>query len=127
VTTATARFFEDLSTRPHDPRLEKADGTLCFLLSHEQGSTSWFVSVDQGDVVVTAGPSRVDPACTVRGSRALFDDIVVGRKNVMSGILRGDVSVDGDAQLLLLFQRLFPGPPGARHPRTGIAMEGNST
>jgi hypothetical protein len=44
------------------------------------------------------------------GSRAVFDDIVGGRTNAMASLLRGALAVDGDPELLVLTQRLFPGP-----------------
>jgi hypothetical protein len=34
----------------------------------------------------------------------------------MAAVLRGLIAIEGDIELLMLFQRLFPGPPGRRTP-----------
>jgi putative sterol carrier protein len=52
--------------------------------------------------------------CVVRMDQALFEQIVTGRENATAALLRGLVTVEGKPQLLVLFQRLFPGPPDAR-------------
>jgi hypothetical protein len=48
-------------------------------------------------------------------TKGLFDEIVQGKANATAALLRGAVSltVGGPRQLevLMLFQRLFPGPP----------------
>ena len=58
----------------------------------------------------------VEPACRVQTSRKLFDGVVSGRQNAMAAMLRGDIVYDGDTELLMLFQRVFPGPPDAVGP-----------
>ena len=37
--------------------------------------------------------------------------------NAMAALLRGAMGVEGDVELLVLFQRLFPGPPRSRSRR----------
>ena len=49
--------------------------------------------------------------CTIRTDRELFVGMVTGRVNAMAALLRGQVGVEGDPNLLLQFQRLFPSPP----------------
>lgn len=44
-------------------------------------------------------------------SKDLFEGMVTGRVNAMAGALRGVVSLEGDPTLLVLFQRVLPGPP----------------
>ena len=34
-----------------------------------------------------------------------------------AALLRNELSVQGNIQLLMLLRRIFPGPAGARHPR----------
>ena len=48
--------------------------------------------------------------CVLRTDKALFDGIARGEVNAMAAILRGELAFEGDVQLLVLFQRLFPGP-----------------
>jgi hypothetical protein len=46
--------------------------------------------------------------------QALFEQIVTGRENATAALLRGLIDVEGNPQLLVLFQRLFPGMPNER-------------
>jgi hypothetical protein len=39
---------------------------------------------------------------------------VTGETNALAAYLRGAVEVEGDPELLLRFQRIFPGPPVRR-------------
>jgi putative sterol carrier protein len=103
----TEELFEGLKQRGHEPLLEQAQGTLRFELENGQ-PRRWFVEVDKGDVVVSHANRKAD--ATVHADAQLFDRIVRGEVNAMAAVLRGAVTVDGDPQLLMLFQRLFPGP-----------------
>ncbi len=73
---------------------------------------SWRVAVDRGDIVVTSG--RRDADCVIRVNKALFDKLASGRLNAVAAVLRGEVEVEGDWRLLVLMQRLFPGPRASR-------------
>jgi predicted lipid carrier protein YhbT len=76
-----------------------------------QGSkrSRWLVTLDRGDIAVSRKNASAD--CAVRTGKALFEQLVSGRANAMAAVLRGAIAVEGDLELLLLFQRLFPGPP----------------
>jgi putative sterol carrier protein len=118
---ATAEFFDEPGRRGHEPWLEKARGTLRFDLVDGEQTDHWLVTIDKGDVSVSRKNIAAD--CVVRMDKALFDDIVIGEKNAMAALLRGAVGIEGDVELLMLFQRLFPGPPTARGhvPEAGYA------
>jgi|tagenome__1003787_1003787.scaffolds.fasta_scaffold20307997_2 putative sterol carrier protein len=105
----TGEFFEGLAERGHEPLLEKATGSIRFDLANGKKSQRWLVAIDKGDVAVSHKSTA--PDCTLRSTEELFDDIVLGKENAMAAVLRGAVTVDGDPELLVLFQRLFPGPP----------------
>jgi putative sterol carrier protein len=105
-----AELFEALGRRGHEPLLEQATGTLRFELGNG-GSQRWFVQVNKGDVVVSHANRKADS--TVRADAQLFDRMVRGEVNATAAVLRGAVTVEGDPQLLTLFQRLFPGPQDA--------------
>jgi putative sterol carrier protein len=66
---------------------------------------------------------NVEADCVVRADRSLFDAIASGEENMMAAGLRGALTFEGDAHLLLAFQRLFPGPPGSR-AQQGTASSG---
>jgi putative sterol carrier protein len=112
---ATAEFFEALVERGHVPLLEKATGTVRFDLRDGRKTDRWLVSIVKGDLAVSRRNLRAD--CVVATDKSLFDDVASGRANAFSALLRGDVEVEGDVQLLVLFQRLFPGPPRSRRRR----------
>jgi putative sterol carrier protein len=104
---ATAEFFEDLASRGHEPLLEKARGTIRIDLDNGK-KTRWLVVVDKGDVRVSHGSGKADT--TIQTSKEMFDRIASGEANAMAAMLRGAIAIDGDFELLVLFQRLFPGP-----------------
>jgi putative sterol carrier protein len=108
---ATTEFFERLGRGGHERLLEKAHGRIRFELVNGKHVERWLVVVDKGDVDVSHKNGKTDS--TLRTSQALFDDIVLGRENAMAAVLRGAIQLDGEPELVLLFQRLFPGPPKA--------------
>jgi putative sterol carrier protein len=111
---ATAELFDALVERGHEPLLEKATGTVRFDLKEGKKTDRWLVTVVKGDFAVSRQNLRAD--CIVTADKALFDDIASGRTNAMAALLRGAMRVEGDVQLLVLFQRLLPGPPRSRRP-----------
>jgi putative sterol carrier protein len=104
----TAAFFDDLADRGREPLLKSASGTLRFDMMDGDRVEHWRVRIDDGDVTVSRNKSRAD--AVVRLDKAMSDGLVTGRVNAMAAVLRGDLVPDGDLSLLLLFQRLFPGP-----------------
>jgi putative sterol carrier protein len=116
---ATTEFFGELVARGHEPLLKEASGTLRFDLRDGKRVDRWLVAVEKGDVAVTR--RNVGADCVVSTDRALFDAIASGKTNALAALLRGAVGVEGDIQLLVLFQRLFPGPPRARKRRRSAA------
>jgi putative sterol carrier protein len=108
---ATTEFFERLEERGHEPLLEKAKGTLRVDLTDNGRRARWLVEMSKGDIAVSHRNAKAD--CVIRLDKALSDRIVTGKENAVAAVLRGALAVDGNLQLLVLFQRLFPGPPPA--------------
>lgn len=108
MSDATVEFFEALGKRGHEPLLYRANGTVCVELSDGRRTEAWRVKVAKGDVSVARGGGPADTL--VRGRRAVFDRLVSGEANAVVALLRGDLSLEGDYNLGVLFQRLFPGP-----------------
>jgi putative sterol carrier protein len=119
MTDATAEFFDALVERGHEPLLEKATITVRFDLKDAKKTDRWLVSVVKGDLAVSRRNLRAD--CVVSADKALFDDIVSGKTNALAAMLRGAMSIEGDTQPLVLFQRLFPGPSRSRRGRPTAA------
>ena len=108
-TDPTSEFFGQLAERGHEPVLEKLTGTLRFDLVDGNRVTRWYVAVQRGDVAVSRKSGPAD--ATIRAEKELFDGVVAGKVNPLAAILRGTIAVQGDSELLALFQRLFPAPP----------------
>jgi putative sterol carrier protein len=113
MTDAVTGFFADLSSRGHEPLLEKGTGTLRFDLVDGNRVERWLITLDKGDVSVSRRNIAAD--CVLRTERALFGAIVTGNANALSAYLRGEVTLEGDPELVVLFQRVLP----ARAERRG--------
>ena len=111
---AIPMFFEELGQRGHEPLLAKITGTLRFDLRSRQRTDHWFVSIVRGDVAVAQKDGPAD--CVVQIEKALFERVASGTENAVAALLRGAIGVEGDIELLMLFDRLFPGPPGGHAP-----------
>jgi putative sterol carrier protein len=92
--------------------LHQLSGTIRFDLRDGKAVESWFLELDKGDVKISHRKARAD--CVAAMDRELCDALVTGEKNGFAAALRGEVDLEGEAALLLEFQRLFPGPPGGR-------------
>jgi putative sterol carrier protein len=112
MTDSTAEFFRVLRRRGREPLLEKAKGTVRFDLVEGRRTERWLVTVDRGDVSVVRKNAAAD--CIVRAERALFEGMVTGDVNAMAAFLRGELTLEGDPELLVLIQRVLPGPAAGR-------------
>jgi glycogen debranching enzyme len=115
MTDPTAGFFDGLARRGHEPRLENATGSIRFDLAHDHRLDHWFVEVDDGDISVSREEREAD--CVVQIDKTVFDRVVEGETSARAAWLRNQFKVRGQLQLLFVFDRLYPGPPGARDPR----------
>jgi putative sterol carrier protein len=115
MTDTTAEFFDALAQRGHVPVLEKAKGTVRFELADGKRIDRWLLAVDNGDLAVSRSNAGAD--CTMHADKALFERIVEGELNATAAVLRGAVTVDGNMELLVQLQKLFPGPPAKRGRR----------
>ncbi len=113
MTTAVERFFAAASGQA--PSLRRVSGTLRFDLREGAQVESWLVTIDKGDVSARRAEKPAD--CVVGAPRRLFEQLASGRRNALTALLRNELTAAGKLELLILFQRLFPGPPEARGPR----------
>ncbi|MEU5790657.1 SCP2 sterol-binding domain-containing protein [Micromonospora purpureochromogenes] len=84
----------------------------------------WTLVFDDGKVRVDRADSEAD--ATLRADRTQFDRLVAGEERLLPAVLRGEVSLDGSYDLLVLFNRLFPGPPGQAGPRMASSAHGGT-
>jgi putative sterol carrier protein len=107
MTDATAEFFDALAQRGHDPMLGRFKGSVRFDVKSGNRTEHFRVAFKQGDITVTHDEAEAD--CVVRADRSLLNACAAGEKNIMAAFLRGEIAVQGDPQLLVLFQRILPG------------------
>ena len=112
ITDATTTFFRELGGRGREPLLEKATGTVRFDLVDGARTERWLVTLQKGDASVSR--KNVNADCVVRTTKAVFDAMVKGEVNAMAANLRGELVLEGDAELLVLIQRVLPSPPKQR-------------
>jgi putative sterol carrier protein len=116
---ATSEFFDELRRRGRDPLLGNATGSVRFDLARGAGTDHWLVALSAGDATVSRANAGAD--CVVQADQALFDLIARGDVNPMAALLRGELTAEGDLELLMRLQRLFPGPPESRrHGRQSV-------
>ena len=108
MTDAASELFERLGAVGELPVLKRARGVLLFELTVGKRAERWRVSVDRGKVGLLRGNGPAD--CVLRADRKLFNRIASGDVNAFAAVLRGAVTIEGDPRLLVLFQRLLPGP-----------------
>lgn len=114
----TGEFFRDLAERDPDPPLTGGERTLRVdLESAEAGPEHWMVTAGGGAIVTSRRDARADTV--IKAPRHVFDDIVTGRQNATTAVLRGLIEIHGDPGLLMWFERQCPGPVRAGQARRG--------
>jgi putative sterol carrier protein len=108
MTDPATRFFQELSQRGHEPLLQKASGTVRFDVEKGPVTDHWLVTIDRDVVAVTRENRAAD--CVVCGNKAVLDGLATGKLNGLTAYLQGLISLDGDPELLVLLQRVFPSP-----------------
>jgi hypothetical protein len=110
----TARLFERISRLGRVEALAGIDGRLRFDVHVGDRVEQRAIIVQSGQITVAHDVE--DPDCVVDVDKELFDRMAAGQSNAMSALLRGDMMVSGDVRLLVLLERLLPGPTGAHGP-----------
>jgi putative sterol carrier protein len=107
--TSTAAFFEELGRRGHEPLLERVSASVRFDISDGASVDHRLLHIDRGHIRVTSDDAEVSADCAVIIDDALFDGIINGRTGAMAAFIRGALLIEGDPEVLVLVQRLFPG------------------
>ncbi|MEU8156495.1 SCP2 sterol-binding domain-containing protein [Micromonospora sp. NPDC048986] len=102
----------DTGRRPDLP--ETTAGTLRLDVRDDGSTDHWYLTI--ADQRVRVARSADDAELVVRADRAVFDRMASGGLHPGAGLLRNELTVQGNMQLLMLLRRIFPGPDGARHP-----------
>jgi hypothetical protein len=88
----------------------------CFQTVNIRGQRNQF-TIDHGDLAVSRRNRAADSR--VRVDSELFDRIVSGQSYVLAAVLRSAMAVEGDLELLWLFQRMLPGRQVGRQVPVG--------
>lgn len=102
----TAAFFEDLKQRGHEPLLTRKHGSVRIEVTKGRTTQRWLVEYDDGELSVSQRNRTADT--TLRADKKVFDQVAAGETNAMAALLRGAMSAEGDLNVLIVFQRLFP-------------------
>jgi hypothetical protein len=109
VSISTAEeFFTAISGDFHVPRLSRCHGSVRLDLMRRDGSDSWRLDINKGDITVTRDDGPAD--AVLRADEAVIDGVVRGEVNPVAATLRGVMTVEGNWDLLLLSQRIFRDP-----------------
>lgn len=116
---ASARgFFEGVAARGKDPRLADLVGTWQFEV---EGAGTWRIDVDRGALSVAEGPLPPMGASTqvptsrfhIREDELLKLARGEDHRNVITGVLRGTLTVDGDAGFAVRLHTLLAQEEGS--------------
>jgi putative sterol carrier protein len=122
VRDATEDFFEELSRRGREPMLARVSAVLRWDIVDGDRTEHRRVRIDRGEVRVTRDGGPAD--CVITAPRAVCNDVVTGRTSALAALLRGAAAVEGDPELMVLAQRLFPRTPLRDHTASGGALDG---
>jgi SCP-2 sterol transfer family len=117
-----AMLFERISQSGRVDSLGEVSGTIRFDLHVGDRVDSWLLTVHSGQVTVSHGDGDAD--CVVDLDKDLANRMASGEANAMAALLRADMMVTGDVRLLVLLERLLPGPTGAHGPRRSVHSRG---
>jgi putative sterol carrier protein len=106
--STSTQFFDALAEQGYNPLLARTSGTIRCDLANGDGLEYIYVAIDKGTVSVSH--AKRDADAIIRCNRDLLDGVTSGDVNVMAALLRGVIDVQGDLNLLMRFQKVFPGP-----------------
>ncbi len=109
--TAIDDFFVELERRGHEPMLRRVSATVRWDILDGDRTEHRLVRIHHGDIRVAVSDEPAD--CVIIAERAVCDDVVSGRTSALAALLRGAAAVEGNFELMVLAQRLFPRTPGS--------------
>jgi predicted lipid carrier protein YhbT len=119
---AVTELFDRIRRLGRVEALVGVTGSLRFDIDQGGRNDPWAVTVHDGQISVEH--QHRDADCVVQLDAELLARMATGRSNAMTALLRGDMMVTGDVQLLVLLERLLPGPAGAHGPRRTVMSQG---
>ncbi|MGW5671368.1 SCP2 sterol-binding domain-containing protein [Micromonospora sp. NPDC003776] len=117
-------FFAQLVRGAPERLLRRAAGAIRFELDGPGGVEVWHLSIADGRVTVSRTERAADTV--IRTDREFFARMARGEAKPLTAWLRNDITAEGRFRFVVLLERLFPPPPGGRHPRALSAAPGES-
>ncbi|SCL29007.1 SCP-2 sterol transfer family protein [Micromonospora rhizosphaerae] len=108
-------LFDGLARRAPERLLPKTRGTIRFELEGDDGVDVWHLTIADARVSVSREAREADTV--IRTDLAFFARMARGEAKPLPAWLRNDITTEGQFRFIVLLERLFAAPPGARHPR----------
>ncbi|MFC8850483.1 MULTISPECIES: SCP2 sterol-binding domain-containing protein [unclassified Micromonospora] len=115
MTASAADYLACWVAGRHEDLPETTSGTVRLDIRDDGSTDHWFLTIGDQHVGVSRSAEAAD--LVVAGDREVFDRMIADGTHIGAALVRNDVTAQGNLRLLMLLRRLFPGPPGARHPR----------
>ena len=116
MTDPTSDFFGNLETHGA-PQLGNVEASIRIDLDQGKATEHRLVTIDRGKISVSRKNAKAD--AVLHADKKMFDRLVQGEVNPISSFLRGLWRADGNAELIVLFQGLFPAPQNSGSRRHG--------
>lgn len=108
-------FFAQLARQAPERLLRRTAGMIRFELEEDGALDVWHLTISHGRIAVDR--SARDADTVIRTRRDFFLRLAAGEAKPLAAWLRNDLTAEGHFRFVVLLERLFPAPPGARHPR----------
>lgn len=108
-------FFAQLARRAPERLLRRTAGMIRFDLEEGGSLDVWHLTITHGRIAVERRVRDAD--AVIRTRRDFFLRMARGEAKPLAAWLRNDLTAEGHFRYVVLLERLFPAPPGARHPR----------
>jgi putative sterol carrier protein len=112
VADAADQFFAAIAERAQGQLHPSVTGTLRIDAVDGRRTRHWLISIDKGRVHVARKNAPAD--MVVRGDARFLRRVFAGEANAMAAVLRGEITIAGRSDLIVLFQRLLPRPLDAK-------------
>jgi putative sterol carrier protein len=116
----TSDFFERV-VHPGGRRLGNVTASIRIDLDRGKATEHWLLVIDKGNISVSRKDVKADAA--LHTDKEIFDRLARGEASPLASMLRGLVQTEGDTELIVLFQGLFPAPRNPLSHQASADME----
>jgi hypothetical protein len=117
-------YFAQIARRAPERLLRRTAGTIRFELEEADTLDVWHLTIADGRIAVDHRARDADTV--IRTRRDFFVRMARGEAKPLAAWLRNDIIAEGRFRFVVLLERLFPAPPGARHPRAFSGERGEA-